>query len=243
MPTHSIITVVFNDAEGLRETLISLEKLNKDYYEHVIVDGGSADHISDVIKMFQNRIDIYISEPDDGIYDAMNKGVNLSCGSTISFLNGGDMALKNYLEPVARIHKANVDFCYSGVAFSGNRLEKIYIPKKITKRTEFLQRMPFPHPGLFVARRIFQEIGMFDTSIAKSADHQWICRMIDAQFVGVRYAVQTVKFKLNGTSLSFHTSLEMLHTARQFKRGVLTASFWFCRSLIVTLKYKALSFF
>lgn len=94
-PKISVITVVYNDKEGLEKTIQSVLSQTYDNIEYIIVDGGSTDGSVDIIKKYQNRIGKWISEPDEGIYDAMNKGVGLSSGEWLNFMNAGDVFCDN----------------------------------------------------------------------------------------------------------------------------------------------------
>ena len=90
-PLVSIITVVYNAEEFLEETILSV--LNQDYknIEYIIIDGGSTDLTLDIIKKYHEKIDIFVSEDDKGIFDAMNKGIGLANGEWLNFLNAGDV--------------------------------------------------------------------------------------------------------------------------------------------------------
>ena len=91
----SIITVVFNDKYGLEETILSVLSQTSENIEYIIIDGGSNDGTVDVIKKYEKSIDKWISEPDNGIYDAMNKGIALASGGFINFMNAGDVYASN----------------------------------------------------------------------------------------------------------------------------------------------------
>lgn len=234
----SIITVVLNDKVGLEQTLNSLINEDKKKYEHIIIDGGSIDGTFEYIKSTNERIDLYISEPDKGIYDAMNKGVMLASGDVISFLNAGDLALNGYVSFAGKC-QFDIDFIYSGIKISGKRMTS-FIPKKFTHNTEFLQAMPFPHPGLFVKKYLFLEIGLFDLNKKITADHEWIVRLIIANKRGLRIESESVQFHLDGLSLSFKTSKEMFDTAISNKRGRFHAFLRMLYGMIVVLKYKLL---
>ena len=100
-PLISIITVVYNDAKGLEKTILSVVEQNASNYEFIVVDGNSEDGTLYVIRQHSDDIDIVISEPDKGLYDAMNKGLNLANGKWIYFLNSKDHLLtKNTLQEV-----------------------------------------------------------------------------------------------------------------------------------------------
>jgi glycosyltransferase involved in cell wall biosynthesis len=87
----SIVTVVYNDKIGLEKTILSVKNQQYNQYELIIVDGGSTDGTVDVIKKYEKNISVWVSEKDGGIYDAMNKGIDISKGEWICFLNAGDI--------------------------------------------------------------------------------------------------------------------------------------------------------
>ena len=93
-PLISIITVVMNGAQFLENTILSVIEQNYDNIEYIVVDGGSSDKTLKIIKKYEHIIDYWISENDNGIYDAMNKGLNLSRGEWINFMNAGDLLIK-----------------------------------------------------------------------------------------------------------------------------------------------------
>src|SRR6266581_7368792 len=97
-PLITIITVVYNGAECLRQTIESVIRQQYDDLEYIIIDGGSTDSTLDVIKSYENAVDYWVSEPDNGIYDAMNKGIACSSGRYLLFLNAGDMLVANLSE-------------------------------------------------------------------------------------------------------------------------------------------------
>ena len=232
----SIITVVYNDLSGLRKTFNSLSKLKKKF-EYLVIDGGSSDGSVKEIKNF-DLIDKYISEKDQGTYDAMNKGINLAQGEYISFLNAGDEALKNYLDSFEkyRMNDREKDFFYAGVQFATKR-KKNFIPKRFNKNMEYLQRMPFPHPGLYVRRNIFEKIGFFDINKKLTADHDWIVRMINSGSSGKLINEPVTLFSLDGKSNSYETIFEMKLTAIKHGRNKILANVFLLRGFISWLYY------
>jgi len=237
----SVITVTFKDFVGLNQTLESLAKLNKTKYEHIIIDGGSDSKILDLINKYSSRIDKWVSEPDKGIYDAMNKGLKLVSdeNNIVSFLNSGDTALPNYFIDIEKkFQKKNlIDFCYAGLILVGKKSEIKYLPKKLSKKSEYLQRMAFPHPSLFVKKYIFSKIGYFNVKKKITADHEWCVRLVRSDAKGVRLNKEVVKFKLGGTSLKLKAQFEVFKTAIEYKRNLLVAFFFLIIQLIVRLIY------
>lgn len=96
-PLITVVTVVYNGKETLEETVLSVLNQSYDNIEYIIVDGGSIDGTLDIIKKYEEKIDYWISESDKGVYDAMNKGIDLTTGEWINFMNSGDCFFDNYV--------------------------------------------------------------------------------------------------------------------------------------------------
>lgn len=153
-PKLSIITVVFNGVNFIEKTILSVISQNFMDYEYIIVDAGSEDGTIEIIKKYQNKITLWLSEPDNGIYDAMNKGVNLSNGQFIQFLNAGDIFINsNTLNNVSECLKMNSDislFGYlienkiyqSNFSFSG-LLGGMPCHQAIFYKRDYLKKSPF----------------------------------------------------------------------------------------------------
>jgi glycosyltransferase involved in cell wall biosynthesis len=236
-----LITVTFQDNLGLKNTLKSLSKFDKRLYELIIVDGGSKDETLQVIKENRALIDKWVSEPDQGIYDAMNKGLKLvnNENNIVSFLNAGDLALDNYFEDPKRcfLENQNINYCYGGVILVGKKKESIYLPKIFDKKSEYLQRMVFPHPALFVKKNIFLKIGDFNVNKKITADHEWCVRLIKSGVKGKRFDSPVVKFKLGGASLKLSAQFEVFQTALQYNRNIIIAVIFLARQLISRFYY------
>lgn len=130
MPKVSVITVVWNDVKGLERTIQSVIEQTYENVEFIIIDGGSTDGTVDVIKKYEEHIDYWISEKDNGIYDAMNKGISLATGVWVNFMNAGDKFVdQNVL--------SNIDFndLSKYVLIYGNKIyrKKIVYPLEIIK--------------------------------------------------------------------------------------------------------------
>jgi len=90
-PKISVITVVYKDPDGLERTINSVQEQVYNNLEHIIIDGGSGQKTIDIIDKYKQKIDYWVSEPDSGIYDAMNKGIKVSTGKWLNFMNAGDI--------------------------------------------------------------------------------------------------------------------------------------------------------
>ena len=113
-PLISIITVVFNGIEHLEETILSVANQTYCNIEYIVIDGGSDDGTLEIIKKYLHIIDLWVSENDNGIYDAMNKGAKLATGSHLGFLNASDMYFTDAIQHVVNaISKNDFDYCFA----------------------------------------------------------------------------------------------------------------------------------
>lgn len=181
----SIITVSYNSATTIKRTIESV--LNQDFldYEYLIIDGNSSDETMSIVKSFEKTFDgrlKYISESDKGIYDAMNKGIQLAKGSVIGIVNSDD-----WLEPTAlktasqyfNSENVNQRYILSGWMNFHYLNGKIQILKNSEKRYMRKSKncqMGLRHPATFVTKKTYSEIGLFDLSYRISADRDFILR-------------------------------------------------------------------
>lgn len=134
-PKISIITVVYNGEKYLEETIKSVIDQTYDNIEYIIIDGGSSDGTLEIIKKYEDRIDYWVSEQDNGIYDAMNKGIKAFSGDYINFLNAGDSFVSNEVLTKVFDKKQKYDLVYGAIALQSSEnkfLTNVY-PKKFTK--------------------------------------------------------------------------------------------------------------
>lgn len=178
LPLISVITVVYNGAKYLEETILSI--LNQSYpnIEYIIIDGGSTDGTLDIIKKYENYIDYWISEPDNGIYDAMNKGISISNGSTIGLLNSGDMYNYDTLKKIIINNKNISNEIITGhmEKFTENNDAKFISYRNQNHLKKSLYTMPLNHPSTFVGINTYKKIGLFDSSYKICGDNELIIR-------------------------------------------------------------------
>lgn len=178
----SIITVCFNSEKTIERTLISV--LNQDYtdYEYIIIDGNSNDHTIEIInkykKRFCNRLQI-ISETDDGIYDAMNKGIRMAKGDWIGIINSDDWYESNALRLVDGATK-NMDKNQPAVAYGLCRIiDESGKLNMVILRTEneLLKGVSMLHPSAFINRAAYSQVGVYSTDYPYCADYDLFLRM------------------------------------------------------------------
>jgi glycosyltransferase involved in cell wall biosynthesis len=175
-PLITIITVVYNGQSFLPITINSVTSQTYKNIEYVIIDGGSKDKTLDIIQQNENKIDYWLSEPDKGIYDAMNKGINLSTGQWLLFLNAGDtFASDQVLTKVSEfisMNKANMVFGdVNIVTKDGNSNVRI-----LKNTTPFLLRNMICHQCIFYSKRLLENIGGFNTQYKFIADFEHLMK-------------------------------------------------------------------
>lgn len=209
MLTISIITICKNAQDVIEKTTASVFSQTYPHIEYIIIDGGSTDNTLPVINQYKDKIDRIISEPDKGIYDAMNKGINIAKGDILYFLNAGDYLYdKNIVEKVAKeFEKSNASIVY-GKSIYKNIPEKI--GKRYTDRNFIFQnkmdvvKHVSPQQCFFYKKETFNQIGTFDTNLKIAADMDWFLRSLNKKISNHYIDEYTCVCGLGGTSSSSH---------------------------------------
>ena len=201
----SVVTVCLNCERHLAEAMESVLAQSCPNIEYIVVDGGSTDGTLEIVRSFEPRFGgrlRWVSEPDDGIYDAMNKGIAMASGELVGLLNADDAYLPDAIESAAAAYGAapRVAAVYGDadiVDESGShvRTELASEPGEIPLRPE---RMPFCHQALFVARSAYEELGGYDTSFRILADYEWLLRARATDLPMVHVAAPLVRFRIGG---------------------------------------------
>lgn len=172
-PLISIITVVYNSKKLLEKTINSVITQTYVNIEYIIIDAGSTDGTVDIIKKYEDNIDYWLSEKDEGIYDGMNKGIDKSSGEWIFFLNSGDLfKTKEVLAEIfdKPIYSQNSDILYGDIDIDYKTFKK---HKKAGSLINITKKMQFSHQSIFIKRNIITK-NKFDTSFRYAADYQMI---------------------------------------------------------------------
>ena len=170
----SIITVCYNSAKTIEQTIQSVLLQDYDELEYIIVDGGSTDGTTAVIEQYRKKISVYISEPDRGLYDAMNKGINRASGDVVAFLNSDDWYERGTLEKVREYFDHNeVDIVSGNMYMWTNRVCSRYGVDRKNRENVFFESI-YPQPALFVKRELYLRFGGFDLTYKVAADTKWI---------------------------------------------------------------------
>ncbi len=182
-PYLSIITVVYNNCFTIDRALNSVKNQTYRNKEHVVIDGGSTDGTIEKILAHGNSISKFVTEPDNGIYDALNKGIRISEGEIIGILHADDSFNSEYtLEHVAELFKnSEVIAVYGDLlyvsAYDSSKVIRYWKSGRFCKKLLKKGWMP-PHPTLFVRRKVFDEIGFYNTKYSIAADYDFMVRLL-----------------------------------------------------------------
>lgn len=177
-PKITIVTATYNSDQTLESTIKSVIDQKYPNLEYIIVDGGSTDDTIDIIKKYEHHISKWISEKDNGLYDAMNKGFELSTGEMVAILNSDDVHVNSPLQTVAAtiIGNPNVDVIYANAVIENDiRPHYLYKSKYPLSKNDFW-RTPIIHPCMFTKRSELERVGYFSTDYRISADYDLILR-------------------------------------------------------------------
>ena len=202
----SIITVCFNSDKTIEKTIKSVLSQTYTNIEYIIIDGNSKDNTLEIIKKFDAKITKWISEPDKGLYDAMNKGIELATGDIVGILNSDDIFTdNNVLENVANFHKANNVEASVGNIIQFNEEGKTvrkYSAKNWNPEKLKIGFMP-AHPAIFFNRELFQKYGNYHLDFIIGADYELITRFFLKHNITWKFSdITTTAMLVGGVSSS-----------------------------------------
>lgn len=205
-PRISIITVVRNAVSTIEETLRSVAAQTYRDAEHIVVDGASTDGTLDIVERYRDSIARLVSEPDRGVYDAMNKGLAVASGEVVGFLNADDFyEHERVLQKVASVMAdPQVDTCYADL---------VYVDTQDTSRVvRYWKSRPYEkglcqkgwlpaHPTFFARRRVYERFGDFDLAFQRQADFEMALRLFDIHNIKSVYVPEVwVRMRIGGLS-------------------------------------------
>jgi glycosyltransferase len=203
----SIITATYNAAATLQHSLDSLAKQTASY-EHIVVDGGSTDGTLEIIAEQGERVSRFITEPDQGLYDALNKGFRMATGDVVGILHADDFfAATNTLQLVADLFQdPAVDACYGDLLYVSEEAGAQFTTKRYWKSGDFDCRkfywgwMP-PHPTFFVRKSVYEKFGLFSLELGTAADYELMLRLLLKHQISCRYIPEVlVNMRIGGMS-------------------------------------------
>jgi len=221
----SIITVVWNNKETIKDAIDSILSQTYKNIEYIIIDGASTDGTIDIVQSYGDKISKFISEPDKGLYDAMNKGIALATGDVVGILNSDDFYIDEFvIEKIAKeFEEKKVESVYADLVFVKpgdlDKTVRYYDSSKFTP--DKYQYALYPaHPTFFVKKWVYDKYGLFKTDYKVASDFDIIARFLYTNKISFSYIKEViVKMRLGGASTSFNSiwlnSFEQLRVCKE----------------------------
>ena len=243
VPRVTILTVCYNSEKTIEETLCSVQSQTYANLEYIVIDGASTDRTLEILNDYQECIDIIVSEPDNGLYDALNKGIALSSGDIIAILHSDDCFYNDYVvERIMNVFARNpsthsvMSNLEVGSTWKSFFRLRIMSPKKFRPRKLMLGIMP-PHCSTFIKKSVYELYGNFNTRYRIAADFDLFLRFFLFHQVNYKIATFTsIRMKIGGISNQglrsyVYVSYELLailksHSVGKFRYLILLRGLW-----------------
>jgi glycosyltransferase involved in cell wall biosynthesis len=206
MLKFSIITIVYNRKDQIADTIQSVLKQDYKNFEYIIVDGGSTDGTIDIINLYKSQISILISEKDEGLYDAINKGINLATGDIIGLIHAGDLLIDNTIisRLAEKFEKSGADIVYGNTLLVTeediNKVSRVWAGGDF-KRKKFLSGWMPSHISVYIKRKIFLEHGLYRLDLPIASDYELLLRFMYKYKVSSAYFDDVIaRFRIGGVS-------------------------------------------
>lgn len=230
----SVITVSYNSAATIADTVQSVIGQTGVNVEYIVMDGGSTDTTMSELERFHDSIDILVSEPDRGMYDAMNKGIARASGEVVAILNSDDVyADTQVLAKVARcFDQTGVDCVYGDLHYVTEDLSRVVRDWRTGayRPGQFRRGWHPPHPAFFVRRSVYQKLGGFHLDLRIAADYEFMLRVLEKHACSVAYLPEVlVHMRTGGASNRsvrniLHANMECYRAWRMNGYGAVTAA-------------------
>jgi glycosyltransferase involved in cell wall biosynthesis len=200
----SVITISYNSVDTIEDTIQSV--IEQDYHnlEYVLIDGGSTDGTLKIIEKYRNRITKFITEKDQGIYDAMNKGISMASGEVVGILNSDDIYTDKHVisDMVSTLGEADAVYADLVYVKRENTEEVVrYWQAGQLKPNSFHQGWMPPHPTFFLRKKCYDSFGRYNLSLRSAADYELMLRMVVKHKISVNYLPRIItKMRVGGQS-------------------------------------------
>lgn len=218
-PLISIITINYNDLDGVKGTILSVSNQTCKHFEYIVIDGGSTDGSKEFIESQKDKIDFWISEEDTGIYNAMNKGITAANGEYLMFLNSGDyLNNNNILSKAFEQLITDFDIYYGDVQLIDNKKfekkEVLVYPEKLT--FSFFCNSTIIHQAAFIKKKLFLDIFFYNEELKLVSDWEFfICAICKYNVSYKKLNFILIDFDINGIS-SDPVNEKLLYQERDF---------------------------
>ena len=222
----SIITVCFNSAATIRDSIDSVMTQSYRDIEYIVIDGASTDGTLHILGEYQDRIAKVISEPDDGIYDAMNKGISLATGDVVGIVNSDDVLFdSDVISKIANVFQKNraCDAVYANLVYvKRNNLDAV--TRTVIAPSFGLWKIRFgfiiPHPTFYARRELFSRLGNYKLDYRVAADFELMARFLLSEIRIIRIPITVVKMREGGISSNgfwwrVHQNFEIVRACKE----------------------------
>ena len=202
----SIITICYNSSETIEDTIKSVISQDYTHIEYIIVDGQSSDNTLEIVNKYKDHVSKIVSEPDKGIYDAMNKGVELATGDFVGILNSDDLYANNTVitDVVNQLQKSKMYALYADLVYVDREdTDKVtrYWKSGEYVRNNFMKGWMPPHPTFFVRKKSYTHLGTYNLRLKSAADYDLMLRFLYKHNLPTTYLPKTiVKMRVGGQS-------------------------------------------
>lgn len=203
----SIITATYNSGAHISDCVRSVNNQTFNNIEHIIIDGASKDNTLEIINSLPNRVASIVSEPDKGIYDAMNKGIKAATGDIIGILNSDDFFASNdVIENIVKefSNDSTLEGIYTNLYYvnqdNPDQIIRHWVSNSFKKRSFFKGWHP-PHPTLYLRREVYEKYGNFNLDFSLSADFELMLRFFEKYNIKTKYLpITTIRMRLGGAT-------------------------------------------
>lgn len=231
----SIITIVLNQKSLIEETIKSVICQKNDLnIEYIIIDGGSKDGTLEIINLYEKNIDYFVSEPDGGIYKAINKGIRIAKYPLVGLIHCGDCYKPGSLSKVYKAFKnTNADIVYCDIEIKEEVDNNFNITTHIANHKYLENKMSIFHPSAFVKLAVYKNIGVYNTEYRSAADYEFFLRLFQQKFVFTHLPFVAATFRSGGISgKNFKLSLNENYQIRYKHLGIYAALVYFYKTII-----------
>jgi glycosyltransferase involved in cell wall biosynthesis len=234
-PLISVITVVYNSVTTLEQTILSVINQTYKNIEYIIIDGGSTDGTVDIIKKYEKHLAYWVSEPDKGIYDAMNKGINKVTGEWINFMNSGDTFYTNDI--IQRISEQKVFDCKQSIIY-GNRI--LYKDEQLIRQEASIHSLKYYmdiyHQACFVSSFLHKQY-LFDTNYKITGDYDFFYKMNNNKTPFVKVNIDICIFLYGGCSSNEDIQFRELSKVVRTNNSKVVVRLWYLAICYVNYWY------
>lgn len=228
VPKVTVITVVYNGEEHIEQTINSVITQDYENIEYIIVDGGSTDSTLDIVKRYDEQISYWLSETDDGIYDAMNKAISLSTGDVISLVNADDYLRPGVISEIVEELSSGIDILFAKGMFKKN--DSIETHESNLSLIKY--KMSVFHPAMVVTKEAYTHVGLYRTDFRIASDYEWILRALEYGLSWKKSKIVYSIMREGGISSNFRLGSQELYAIQKRHLGYARATLLYLMRIV-----------